>query len=167
MASWLDPNDLNYEPEVGGLFILYETRRSVLGGIACAKLNYVDGAPTGLDDEYLLIEFDGSVEFGFSPARIRDESRRIFRGGKLVRRLWQTLSFVADVRSRLGILAPHMLAVNLRNTEGVVLLAGFASRCGVAKTQQWVPGWISRTRPDAWSLISTSGGSSLHRTSKW
>ena len=43
-----------------------------------------------------------------------------------MRRLWQTLNFVSDVRSRLGILAPHLLAVNLRNTEGAVL-AGFAS----------------------------------------
>ncbi len=125
--SWLDPDHRRYEPEMGGLFVPYDTRRPVLGGIACAKSNYVDGAPTGLDDEYLLVEFDGSVEFGFSPARIRNESQRIFYGGKLVRKLWQTLNFVADVRSRLGILAPHLLAVNLCNTEGAVL-AGFASR---------------------------------------
>jgi hypothetical protein len=125
--SWLDPNQRKYDPETGGLFIPYDVRRPVLGGIACAKLNYVDGAPTGFDDEYLRVEFDGSVELGFSPARIRDESRRIFWGEKLIRRLWQTLNFVADVRFRLGILAPHLLAVNLRNTEGAVL-AGFASR---------------------------------------
>jgi hypothetical protein len=122
--SWLDPNRRRYEPEPRGLFIPYEIRRPVLCGIACAKLNYVDGAPTGLDDEYLLVEFDGSVELAFSPAMTRGESQCIFWERQLVRRLWQTLNIVADVRSRLGVLAPHLLAVNLRNTEGTVL-AGF------------------------------------------
>ena len=35
------------------------------------------------------------------------------------------MNFVAEVWYRLGILAPHLLAVNLRNTEGAIL-AGFA-----------------------------------------
>ena len=125
--SWLDPNQRKYEPETGSLFVPFDIRRPVLGGISCAKRDYVDGSPTGLDEEYLLTGFDGSVELGFSPARIRSASQRIYFGGKLVRRLWQTLNFAAEVRSRLGILAPHLLAVNLRNTEGAVL-AGFASR---------------------------------------
>lgn len=55
----------------------------------------------------------------------RDESQSIFWGKQLVRRIWQTLNFVAEVWYRLGILAPHLLAVNLRNTEGAIL-AGFA-----------------------------------------
>jgi Putative DNA-binding domain len=124
-SSWLDPNARRYQPEIGGLFVP-RLVRPTLGGVACVTPHYLEGAAADLE-EYLLVGFDGSVELGFCPATIRGESQRIFWGGQLVRRLWQTLNFVADVRSRLGILAAHLLAVNLRNTEGAAL-AGFASR---------------------------------------
>lgn len=78
-------------------------------------------------EEYLLVGFDGSIELGLSPAAIRDESQRYFWGGQLVRRWWQTVNLTADIRARLGILSPHLLMVNLRNTGGAVL-AGFARR---------------------------------------
>ena len=123
-SSWLDPDTRTYHPEMGGLFVP-QLVRPTLGGMACVTPHYSEGAAADLK-EYLLVGFDGSVELGFCPATIRGESQRVFWGGQLVRRLWQTLHFVSDVRSRLGILAPHLLAVNLRNTEGAVL-AGFAS----------------------------------------
>ena len=46
-----------YEPQADGPFIPYDTKRPVLGGIACTKLNYAEGFPRGLDDEYLLVGF--------------------------------------------------------------------------------------------------------------
>jgi hypothetical protein len=122
-SSWLDPNSRRYQPDTGGMFVPHFARPT-LGGVACVRPHYLEGAAADLE-EYLLVGFDGSVELGFCPATIRGETQRIFWGGQLVRRLWQTLNFVADVRSRLGILAPHLLAVNLRNTEGAAL-AGFA-----------------------------------------
>jgi len=124
-SSWLEADHRRYQPEMGGQFVPHLVRPT-LGGVACVKPHYLEGAAADLE-EYLLVGFDGTVELGFCPATIRGESRRIFWGGQLVRRLWQTLNFVAEVRSRLGILAPHLLVVNLRNTEGAVL-AGFASR---------------------------------------
>jgi hypothetical protein len=122
---WLDPSARRYQPEMGGLFVPHLVRPT-LGGVACLEPHNSEGAAADLK-EYLLMGFDGSVELGFCPATIRGESQRIFWGGQLVRRLWQTLNFVADVRSRLGVLAPHLLAVNLRNTEGAAL-AGFARK---------------------------------------
>jgi hypothetical protein len=122
---WLDPSARRYQPEMGGLFVPHLVRPT-LGGVACLAPHNSEGAAADLK-EYLLMGFDGSVELGFCPATIRGESQRIFWGGQLVRRLWQTLNFVADVRSRLGVLAPHLLAVNLRNTEGAAL-AGFARK---------------------------------------
>jgi len=110
---------------MGGQFVPYLVRPT-LGGVACVEPHYLEGAVADLK-EYLLVGFDSSVELGFCPATIRGESQRIFWGRQLVRRLWQTLIFVAEVRSRLGVLAPHLLAVNLRNTEGAAL-AGFARR---------------------------------------
>ena len=74
-----------------------------------------------------MVGFDGSVELGFCPATVKDESQCYFWGGQLVRRLWQTVNFTADIRARLGILSPHLLVVNLRNTGGAAL-AGFARR---------------------------------------
>jgi hypothetical protein len=124
-SSWLDPSTRRYQPEMGGLFVPHLVR-PMLGGVACVTPPYLEGAAADLE-EYLLVGFDGSVELGFCPAITRDESQHIFWGGQLVRRLWQTLNFVADVRSRLGILAPHLLTINLRNTEGAAL-AGFARR---------------------------------------
>jgi hypothetical protein len=124
-TSWLDPDTRRYQPDTGGLFVPHLVRPT-LGGVACVSPHYLEGAAADLK-EYLLVGFDGSVELGFCPATTKDESQRIFWGEQLVRRIWQTLNFVADVRSRLGILAPHLLAVNLRNTEGAVL-AGFAQR---------------------------------------
>jgi hypothetical protein len=124
-SSWLDPNTRRYQPEMGGLFVPHLVRPT-LGGMACVTSHYSEGAAADLK-EYLLVGFDGSVELGFCPATIRDESQHIFWGGQLVRRLWQILNFVADVRARLDILAPHLLAVNLRHTEGAVL-GGFARR---------------------------------------
>jgi hypothetical protein len=122
---WLDPSARRYQPEMGGLFVPHLVRPT-LGGVACLAPHNSEGAAADLK-EYLLMSFDGSVELGFCPATIRGESQRIFWGGQLVRRLWQTLNFVGDVRSRLGILAPHLLAVNLRNTDGAAL-AGFARK---------------------------------------
>jgi len=124
-SSWLDPNTRRYQPDMGGQFVPHVVRPT-LGGVACVKPHYLEGAAADLD-EYLLVGFDGSVELGFCPASMRDESRRFFWGERLLRRLWQTLSFASDVRSRLGILAPHLLVVNLRNTGGT-FLAGFARR---------------------------------------
>jgi hypothetical protein len=95
-------------------------------------------------EEYLLVGFDGSVELGFCTTMVRDEVRGYFVGGSLVRRLWQTLSFTADVRSRLGILAPHLLAVNLRCPEGA-LLAGFSR--GWQGQDPSVNEWLSRDAP--------------------
>jgi hypothetical protein len=122
---WLEPNDRRYKPERSSLFVPSMVRPT-LGGVACVKPHYVEGAAADLD-EYLLVSFDGSVELGFCPTSVRDGSHRYFRGGQLIHRLWQTLNFTSDVRSRLGILAPHLLAVNLRNTGGAVL-AGFTRK---------------------------------------
>jgi hypothetical protein len=93
--------------------------------VACLGPHYREGTAADLG-EYLLVGFDGSVELGFCPAMVRDESKRYFWGQQLIHRLWQTLNFTCDLRSRLGVLAPHLLAVNLRNTGGAAL-AGFAS----------------------------------------
>ena len=121
--SWLDPNYRKYEPDPGGLFLPYDTRRPVLNGVACLQPHHQGGAADL--DEYLLLGFDGSVEFGFAPAvcdkKIRGELVRYFMGVKLIYRLWQLLGFAAEVRSRLGIIAPHLLAVNLRGTGGAAL----------------------------------------------
>jgi Putative DNA-binding domain len=122
--DWLDPNELRYEPESNGFFVP-PVKRSVLGGVACFGPGYLEG---GADlDEYLLTGFDGSVEFGFSSrvAMTKNDSERYFFGNTIIIRLWQTRGFAAEVRGRLGILAPHLLAVNIKGTEGAVL-AGFA-----------------------------------------
>jgi hypothetical protein len=122
-SRWLNPDARRFQPDMGGLFVPHVVRPT-LGGVACVKPHYLEGAAADLD-EYLLVGFDGAVELGFCPTGIKDESQRFFWGERLIRRLWQTLNFAAEVRSRLGIRAPHLLAVNLRNTDGAVL-AGFA-----------------------------------------
>lgn len=122
---WLNPDARRYPPDMGGMFVPHLVRPT-LGGVACVEPHYLEGATADLK-EYLLVGFDGSVELGFCPASMKGESRRFFWGEQLVRRLWQTLNFASDVRSRLGILAPHLLAVNLWSTGGTVL-AGFARR---------------------------------------
>jgi hypothetical protein len=124
-STWLTPDARRYPPDMGGLFVPHLVRPT-LGGIACVEPHYLEGAAADLK-EYLLVGFDGSVELGFCPASTRGESQRFFWGKQLIRRLWQTLNFSADVRSRLSILAPHLLAVNLRGTGGAAL-AGFAGR---------------------------------------
>ncbi|MBD0327999.1 MAG: ATP-binding protein [Pyrinomonadaceae bacterium] len=121
--EWLESSDRTYQPS--GTFVPQQVRPT-LGGVACVKPHYLEGAAADLE-EYLLMGFDGSVELGFCPARVKDELQRFFWGRRLVHRLWQTLNFTADVRDRLGLLSPHLLVVNLRNTGGSVL-AGFASR---------------------------------------
>jgi len=122
---------------MGGMFVPHLVRPT-FGGVACVTPHYLEGTAADLE-EYLLVGFDGEVELGFCPAMTRDESQRIFWGGQLVRRIWQTLNFVADVRSRLGILASHLLAVNLRNTEGAVL-GGFHSKW--SGQDPTVGGWV-------------------------
>ena len=136
-TSWLDPSTRWYQPDMGGLFVPYLVGPT-FGGVACVAPHYLEGAVADLQ-EYLLVGFDGAVELGFCPATTRDESQHIFWGGQLVRRIWQTLNFVADVRSRLGTLAPHLLAVNIRNTEGAIL-AGFAR--GWTGRDPTVSGWV-------------------------
>ncbi len=125
--SWLDPNERKYEPEPTGHFLPYHLKRPILNGVACLSPHYRGGAADL--DEYLLLGFDGSVEFGFAPAvtnaRIQDELGHYFRGVTLLYRLWQFLNFAADVRSRLGMVAPHLLVVNLKGTGGAAL-ADFA-----------------------------------------
>jgi len=161
-TSWLDPNTRRYQPDTGGLFVPHLVRPT-LGGVACVSPHYLEGAAANLK-EYLLVGFDGSVELGFCPATTRDESQRIFWGEELVRRIWQTMNFVADVRYRLGILAPHLLAVNLRNTEGAVLEG--LRKGGRGETLQRVSGSISRMRRNVWSPTYTSGVSLRQKTSK-
>lgn len=124
-SRWLDPNTRRYQPGTGDQFVPHQVRPT-LGGVACVRPHYLEGAAADLE-EYLLTGFDGSVELGFCPATIRDESQRYFWGNKLIRRLWQTVNFTADVRSRLDILSPHLLTINLRNT-GRAALAGFTRR---------------------------------------
>ena len=142
---WLTPTERRYEPEQGGQFVPVFPRPN-LGGVACIKLHNLEGAAADVE-EYLLVGFDGSVEVGFCPAKARDEVRRYFFGSRLVRRLWQTLGFTAEVRSKLGILAPHLLAINLRGTEGA-LLAGFSR--GWQGQDPSVNEWLSRDAP--WCL---------------
>jgi len=139
---WLTPTERRYEPEQGGQFVPAFPRPN-LGGVACVKLHNLEGAAADVE-EYLLVGFDGSVEVGFCPAMARDEVRRYFFGSRLVRRLWQTLGFTAEVRSKLGILAPHLLAINLRGTEGA-LLAGFS--WGWQGQDPSVNEWLSRDAP--------------------
>lgn len=124
-SRWLDPNTRRYQPDMGGLFVPHLVRPTH-GSIACVTPHYVEGAAADLE-EYLLVSFDGSIELGFSPAAIRHESQRYFWGNQLIGRLWQTLNFAADVRARLNLLSPHLLAINLRNIGGAAL-AGFARR---------------------------------------
>lgn len=54
-------------------------------------------------------------------------NQTLLLGNQLIGRLWQTLNFAADVRARLNLLSPHLLAINLQNTGGAAL-AGFARR---------------------------------------
>lgn len=124
-SRWLDLNTRTYQPDMGSRFVP-RLVRPTLGGVACVTPHDVQGVTADLD-EYLLMGFDGSVELGFCPATIRDESQRYFWGNKLILRLWRTVNFTADVRARLDILSPHLLTINLRNTSGTVL-AGFAQR---------------------------------------
>jgi hypothetical protein len=124
-SRWLNPDARRYQPEMGGQFVPHVVRPT-LGGVACVKPHYLEGAAADFE-EYLLVGFDGAIELGFCPASSRDEGHRLFWGTQLIRRLWQTLNFASDVRSRLGVLAPHLLAVNLRNTGGTYL-GGFAQR---------------------------------------
>ena len=139
---WLDPTDRRYEPEPHGLFVPTFPRPN-LRGAACVKPHRLEGATPDVE-EYLLVGFDGSVELGFCPAMARDEMLRYFFGSRLVRRLWQTVNFTTDVRSKLGILAPHLLAVNLRDTEGTVL-ADFSRRWQGQDPS--VDEWIARDAP--------------------
>jgi hypothetical protein len=122
--SWLNPSERRYEPEMGGLFLPYDTIRPIHNGVACLLPHHRGGA-ADLLEKYLLFGFDGSVEFGFVPAmtdrEIRDELVRYFFGSELLRHLWQLLNFVAEIRSRLGMSGPHLLAVNLRGTDGAAL----------------------------------------------
>ncbi len=138
--SWLDPNERKYEPDPGGLFLPYDTKRPILNGIACLQPHHRGGSADL--DEYLLLGFDGSVEYGFVPAicdvELGSELVRYFLGVKLLHRLWQLLNFAAEVRSRLGIVAPHLLVVNLQGTGGAAL-AGFAR------------GWVSPIE-DMWDF---------------
>ena len=152
---WLTPTERRHEPEQGGQFVPAFPRPN-LGGVACVQLHNLEGASADVE-EYLLVGFDGSVEVGFCPAMARDEVRRYFFGSRLVRRLWQTLGFTAEVRSKLGILAPHLLAINLRGTEGA-LLAGFSR--GWQGQDPSVNEWLSRDAHGAWNRTSRSDGSS-------
>jgi hypothetical protein len=75
-----------YEPQADGPFIPYDTKRPVLGGIACTKLNDAEGFPRGLDDEYLLVEFGLGVseekvsEQGQSGASLEWPGMNLVRG---------------------------------------------------------------------------------------
>ena len=138
--SWLDPNERRYEPDPGGHFLPYETKRPVVNGVACLKAHHRGGAADL--DEYLLLGFDGSVEFGFSPAVsdkvVQGEQIRYFMGVRLLYRLWQLLGFAAEVRSRLGMIAPHLLAVNLEGTGGAAL-GSFARGWPNPLDEMWGP----------------------------
>lgn len=131
--SWLNPDERRYEPEWSSIFLPYRIKRPILNGVACLQPHHRGGAADL--EEYLLLGFDGSVEFGFVPAvadaELKGELVRYFFGRDLLHRLWQLLNFAAEVRSKLGITTtPHLLAVNLRDTGGAAL-ANFAQ------------GWVS------------------------
>lgn len=141
--AWLDPNERRYEPEPMGLFLPYDTKRPVLNGVACLQPTHRGG--TADLDEYLLLRFDGSAELGFVPA-ICDVERRgetvcFFLGVKLLHRLWQHLNFVTEVRSKLGMVAPHLLTVTLRGTGGAAL-------------RSFARGWVSPIE-DVWEFART------------
>jgi Putative DNA-binding domain len=92
--SWLDPNERKYEPSPRSIFLPHDTRRPVLNGVACLQPHRWGGAADL--DEYLVLGFDGSVEFGFVPAmcdvELRGELVRYFRGVTLLYRLWWLLN---------------------------------------------------------------------------
>lgn len=95
----------------------------MLNGVACLQPHRWGGAADL--DEYLVLGFDGSIELGFVPAicdvELRGELVRYFRGVTLLYRLWWLLNFAAEVRARLGMVASHLLVVNLRGTAGAAL----------------------------------------------
>jgi hypothetical protein len=130
--SWLDPSERQYEPSPGSTLLPYGSKRPVLKGVVCLQPHRWGGAADL--DEYLVLGFDGSVEFGFVPAicdlERRGELVRYFRGVTLLYRLWWLLNFAAEIRARLGVVASHLLVVNLRGTGGAAL-GGFAK------------GWVS------------------------
>jgi len=123
---WLDGNERRYEPELLGLYIPTGPRRPVLGGAVCLESAFANGRVIAeLLDTYLRVGFDGSVEYGFTPVDEQGFSSRepipYFMGSNMLIRLWQTLGFAAELRSRLSIMAPHLLTVNLARTEGAIL----------------------------------------------
>ena len=124
--QWLDPNQRRYEPELNGLYVPHAVPRPVLGGVASLKPAHADGKMiANLLDAYLRVGFDGSIEYGFAPiSEVKlssDQTVPYFKGRKILVRLWQTLGFAVDVRARLSIATPHLLSVNLTNTEETIL----------------------------------------------
>ena len=130
LVDWLDPNDHRYEPHSRDLYLPTAVPRPVLGGVASLGAAYEDGRPVaGRIKDYVRVGFDGSVEYGFAPVGVTalpdGTELPYFIGTRIVAKLWQTLGFAAAVRSRLSMAAPHLLSVNLAQTEGAIL-AGFA-----------------------------------------
>jgi hypothetical protein len=127
--QWLDPNQLKYEPEPNELYVPHARPRPVLGGVASLKPAFEDGRMiANLLDAYLRVGFDGSIEYGFAPiGEVELSSDQtvptvpFFKGRAILVKLWQTLGFAADVRARLSIATPHLLSVNITNTEETIL----------------------------------------------
>lgn len=130
LVDWLDPNERRYEPHPRYSYLPTAVPRPVLGGVASLDVAYKDGRMiANLLDEYVRVGFDGSVEYGFAPVSETKSSDGTvvpcFVGNKIVDKLWQTLGFAADLRARLSMATPQLLAINLAGTEGAIL-AGFA-----------------------------------------
>ena len=130
LVDWLDPSERRYVPRPRDLYLPTAIPRPVLGGVASLDASYKDGSMVAnLLSRYVRISSDGSVEYGFVPVSETKSSDGTvvpcFVGSKIVEKLWQTLGFAADLRTRLSMATPHILNINLAGTEGAIL-AGFA-----------------------------------------
>lgn len=124
--SWLNPNELRYEPVRNEVFVPSDSQRPILGGISCLRYHRDRGdkrVPGGLT-EYLLAGFDGSVELGFSSAcfKANDDPWVWYDGCHMLYRTWQTVCFAREVRNELGLASvPYLLLLNIKNAAGGVL----------------------------------------------